>query len=236
MGINRYYGGKYKYAKKIANAIERYASRHETYIEPFCGWCSVLSEVVDRKLFEKHIASDANESIVMFLHDTSRGDFVPPGFVSEDEYNDLKSQKSPSALQAFAGVCYSFNGTWFNGYGPRSDPEHHYKNSERFSPILCSYFGKLKDVQFGHEMYEEYVDHEGCFFYLDPPYKSRGKKYKFSDGTTIPFDTDEFWEFARKLSATNTVMVSEYEAPEDFECVLEFKGRNGSEKVFKILS
>ena len=35
------------------------------------------------------------------------------------------------------------------------------------------------------------------------------------------FNTEEFWEDMRVLSKNNDVYISEYSAPEDFECVLE---------------
>jgi DNA adenine methylase len=184
-------------------------------------------------MFEHYEASDANESVILFLNDVSRGIFVPPPDVTREEYYALKASPSPSALQAFAGVIYSFNGIWFNNYagsyagaGLKARNTFPGKTVKRLKPLSC--------VEFKHAMYHEYADHEGCLFYMDPPYKKRREKYKTFNGVPIPFDTDEFWEFTRKLSKKNTVLVSEYEAPDDFECILEFPGRHGVEKVFKM--
>jgi DNA adenine methylase len=235
MGINKYYGGKHRYASKIVEVIDKYANEHHTYIEPFCGWCSVLSKVVDRKIFNEHVASDANESIVKFFHESSRGTFVPPDDVSEEEYHILKNQQVPSALQAFAGICYSYGGIWFRSYGANSDPKH-FGTRHTFPEKIMERVKKLKDVTFAHALYHEYANREECFFYLDPPYKGRRENYKNNIDAEIPFDTNEMWEFARKLSEKNTVLVSEYNAPEDFECVLEFHGRHDTEKVFKLKS
>jgi DNA adenine methylase len=236
MGINKYYGGKYRYAKKIADFIEQHSNGHTTYIEPFCGWCSVMSEIVNRNIFELHEASDANESIVMFMNETSRGTFAPPEDISRGEYYDLKSQKTPSALQGFVGICYSFMGIWFHNYAADYAGTV-FKKRDQYPQKITSRVCKLNDVNFRHAMYEDYAGREGCFFYLDPPYKTRSETYKFSNGEPIPFDTDKFWDFARRLSEKNTVIVSEYEAPDDFECVLEFKGYYRVEKVFqKIVS
>jgi len=233
MGINKYYGGKHRYAERIANAIEQIVTGETVYIEPFCGWCSVLLQVKDMGIFEHYEATDANASIVAILHETSRGLFVPPEYLSEEEYDVLKTQQFPSALQAFAGVCYSFNGNWFRGYGPRYN-KYAYRNGKVISSDLILRLNKLHSVKFKRAMYQEHADREGCFFYLDPPYKARTEKYRLHTGGNIPFDTDEFWEFARKLSEKNTVIVSEYHAPDDFECILEFPGRCGVEKVFKL--
>jgi DNA adenine methylase len=233
MGINKYYGGKTRYAKKIADVIAQHAEGIDVYIEPFCGWCSVMLELAHRDVFKLYEASDANESLICLLRETSTGNFVPPNNISKDEYQSLKLQKLPSALQAFAGICYSFNGQWFRGYGPQYNIRG-YLNCDKFSSQLCDQFTKLSMVTFKHAMYQEYMDNEGCFFYLDPPYRSRTEKYKAFDSIPIPFDTKEFWEFTRKLSQKNTVLVSEYDAPDDFECVLEFPGKHGVEKVFKM--
>lgn len=234
MGINKYYGGKSRYASKMMPVIENYSSGHKTYIEPFCGWGSVLSLVVDKNIFEQHIASDANESVVMFLCETSQGLFVPPTDVSEETFETLKCEKTPSALQAFVGICYSFEGIWFRRYSLKYDPKN-FATRDQFPEKLMRRITKLKDVEFKCAKYQEYADCEGCFFYLDPPYKCRGEKYKHNDGSHIPFDTDEFWEFARKLSEKNTVLVSEYEAPDDFEEIWSNTGkRGGKEKMFKL--
>jgi len=234
MGINKYYGGKNRYAPKMIPILEKYSNGHKTYIEPFCGWGSVLSLVVDTNIFEHHIASDANESVVLFLHETSRGLFVPPMDVSEEMFETLQNEKTPSALQAFVGICYSFEGIWFKKYSLKYDPKH-FATRDQFPEKLMRRITKLKDVEFKCAIYQEYADREKCFFYLDPPYKNRGEKYKHNDGSCIPFDTDEFWEFARQLSEKNTVLISEYDAPDDFEEIWTNSGnRGGKEKMFKL--
>jgi len=234
MGINKYYGGKHRYAKKMLPVIEKYSNGHKMYIEPFCGWGSVLSQVVDADIFDEHVASDANESIVMFLHETSRGSFIPPEDVPKNIFVQLKNDQSPSALQAFAAICYSFEGEWFGHYAVNGDPKH-FATRDQFPKKIMKRMAKLKDVEFKHAYYQEYADREDCFFYLDPPYKSRTRKYKHKNKIPIPFDTDEFWEFARRLSEKNTVIVSEYEAPDDFEEVWKHPGnRGGKERMFKL--
>lgn len=53
---------------------------------------------------------------------------------------------------------------------------------------------------------------ENSIVYCDPPY----------DGTTKykdAFDHQKFWTWVRQISKTNKVFVSEYNAPDDFECI-----------------
>jgi len=56
----------------------------------------------------------------------------------------------------------------------------------------------------------------GAVVYCDPPYQGTAT---YAEGN---FNHDEFWEFCRKLSKTNTVYISEYTAPADFTCILNF--------------
>lgn len=49
--------------------------------------------------------------------------------------------------------------------------------------------------------------------YCDPPYLGT-TKYSTKD-----IDHNAFWDWCRKMSKDNYVFVSEYSAPNDFECV-----------------
>lgn len=52
-------------------------------------------------------------------------------------------------------------------------------------------------------------------FYLDPPYKGT-KQYSKQN-----IDYDEFYDFCKELSKNNIVIISEYNMPDDFECIWE---------------
>lgn len=51
--------------------------------------------------------------------------------------------------------------------------------------------------------------------YCDPPYKST-TKYSTGD-----FDHETFYEWVRMMSKDNIVLISEYNMPDDFECIWE---------------
>jgi site-specific DNA-adenine methylase len=235
MGINNYFGGKASYSAKISRVIHDVRKHEREYIEPFCGWCSVLERVVLSEGFEKYTASDVNESVATFWKEISDGTFVPPTeFITKEEWIRLKKEKTPSAMQAFVGICYSFDGGWFRGYSPKYAP-HNFKNPDNISKVLVKRGDAMRDVSFSCCDYTEYVDREGCFFYMDPPYETRTEHYRFNDFEINRFDSGAFWDFTRKLSEKNTVIISEYMAPDDFECIAEFPGkRKGkTEKLFK---
>lgn len=73
----------------------------------------------------------------------------------------------------------------------------------------------LQDVNFECADYRN-LNFENCLIYNDCPYENT-TKYSNS------FDHQEFWQKMREWSKNNDVYISEYNAPEDFECVLEIK-------------
>ena len=58
------------------------------------------------------------------------------------------------------------------------------------------------------------VSPEKTLFYCDPPYQGT-KQYSNAKS----FDYDEFWQTMREWSKKNIVLISEQNAPEDFECI-----------------
>lgn len=221
MSAFTYYGGKAMYAKDIAEVIERQCEgkRVDKYVEPFCGWCSVMARLISNgKLQAKQfVASDYNKSLVMMWKGLSRGTWkVPTRAITKKEWLQLKDAP-PSALKAFAGVVYSFNGRYFSWYRVplRPDSQRLHQRGDILAP-----------VRFAHKKYDDkdYLAMRGCVFYLDPPYQARAFEYKHDTGKagdikTPTFDHARFWEVARQLAKNNVVIVSEYAAPRDWKCV-----------------
>ena len=55
---------------------------------------------------------------------------------------------------------------------------------------------------------------KNALIYCDPPYAGT-TKYRFGS-----FDSNSFWQWCRDMSKKgNTVIVSEYNAPDDFNCI-----------------
>lgn len=76
---------------------------------------------------------------------------------------------------------------------------------------------RLKDIQFISIDYRD-INADCSVIYCDIPY-SGTKQYSTSSG----FSHVEFWNWAREMSVDNKniVIISEYTAPEDFECIYE---------------
>lgn len=56
------------------------------------------------------------------------------------------------------------------------------------------------------------IDVKNAVIYCDPPYANT-TKYKDD------FNHDEYWNWVRKMSKNNIVLCSEYNAPDDFDCI-----------------
>ena len=73
----------------------------------------------------------------------------------------------------------------------------------------------LRTAQFTCLDYRDVVIPDGSIVYCDPPYANT------TSYTTGNFNSREFWDYMRKISEKNIVLISEQNAPEDFECIWE---------------
>lgn len=212
----QYLGGKSKIRFQLANLIsERLNGRN--YFEPFTGGGWVLQEVVAKKRF----ASDYNKALIAMYQELQRW-WMPPDFISEEEYQKLKEkQDHEDPLTAFVGFGCSFAGKWFGGYA-RSKGKDCYASTTKRS--LLKQLPKILDVKFNSASYDTYSP-KGVLVYCDPPYAN-------TTGYTGTgrFDNNRFWDVMREWSKDNTVLISEYSAPEDFQCVLEVGSQMGMTK------
>jgi len=208
----RYLGGKSKIRKQVASFLEGVRKPNQAYLEPFVGGGWILQEMSG----ERH-ASDGNVALISMYQALQNG-WKPPEFVSEGEYRRVNFERNMTdPLTAFCGFGCSFAGKWFGGYARgvgRCFPKETHDNLIRQLP-------KIQDVHFSTKDYQEHSPRE-MLIYCDPPYEST-TSYGAFDG----FDHNEFWQTMREWSRNNTVVISEYSAPEDFICVLEMKSRMG---------
>lgn len=205
----RYLGGKAKIADKVSEFINMAIgfNKIKTYVEPFvgAGW------IIERVKCKQRYGLDAHPDLILLWQAIQAG-WIPPQTLSEVEYHVLK-QAEPSALRAFAGFGCSFSGKWFGGYAKDNTGRNYAGNAQR---SLMKKQANITDVEFLQANYDEIQDIEGALIYCDPPYA----------GVTAyagvePFDTAAFWEWVRERSKKNLVLVSEYQAPDDFETILE---------------
>lgn len=223
----QYLGGKSKTRKQISAFLESVRKPEQTYFEPFVGGAWVLQEMSG-----KRIASDGNKALISMYKALQNG-WVPPDSVSEEEYHSvLELNDNLSPLTAFCTFGCSFSGKSWSGYA-RSGKRNYAQNAKN---SLMKQLPKIKEVEFIYGFFQDHKP-ENILVYCDPPY----------EGTTqyrgLPkFDYSLFWNTMRDWSKNNTVVISEYNAPDDFRCVLEIptktdlrvagKKENRIEKLF----
>lgn len=211
----RYLGGKSKIRKQVSKFLESVRKVDQVYFEPFTGGGWILQEMSGRR-----IASDGNVALVAMYKALQEG-WVPPEFVSEDEWRQWRQHKEVVAepMMAFCRFGCGFGGDWNGGYA-RSEGKTCYAATSKRS--LLKQLPMIKDVEFVYGLYQEHSP-KNMLVYCDPPYANT-TQYGAFDG----FDHEAFWETMRQWVASgNTVVVSEYEAPEDFICVREFVSQMG---------
>lgn len=225
----QYFGGKAKVAKYIVPYLESVRKNDQPFLEPFVGGANIIS-----KMSGERYAYDFNEYLIEMYKSVQRG-YELPDELSEERYRHVKDNKDEDkALTGFVGFGCSFAGKWFGGYARDKRKIRDYAYTAKK--------GLLKKVSTMNEVVFEYKDYKdikpkNMLIYCDPPYKNTTCPYG------VPkFDTDEFWNVMRKWSLENDVYISEYNAPEDFKCVLEIptrtdirdKNNNLSKRVEKL--
>ena len=225
----QYMGGKFKIRKSLGAFINKNLDGRD-YYEPFVGAAWVLGEV---KAQNRH-AADYNPWLIIMWKALQKG-WVPPDNVSEEEYKWYKDNKPlDDPMTAFCGFGCSFAAKWFGGYARESGIRNYAMNART---TLLKQTPSVDSVHFAHINYKDLLP-EGAFVYCDPPYQNTT-----AYGAVEAFNHDDFWQVMREWSKKNTVIVSEYSAPEDFVCVAEFQSKMGlrnkaqdqevrSEKVF----
>lgn len=221
----RYLGNKTRLAKELVPILTQHLKRDDWYVEPFAGAFGMVSNIP----WHRRVARDKDPYIVNLMRAVQDG-WEPPSSVSEELYKSIKEnpEEYPQALVGFVGYGCSFGGKWFNGYargGGRNHAEESRNNLLKMRP-------KLQGIHISSGDYSVFRG-EGNTYYCDIPYANT-TKYK------TDFDYTRFWNWARKMSECNYVFISEYSAPEDFECIWEKKHKVGidtkvhSERIEKL--
>ena len=209
----QYLGGKSKIRKQIASFLESIRKKDQPYLEPFVGGGWILQEMSGERY-----ASDGNVALITMYQALNNG-WEPPDFVSEDDYKEAMLNRDMSnPITAFCGFGCSFGGKWFGGYA-RSEGKNCYAATSKRS--LMKQLPMIRDVHFTSGDYRQRTP-KGMLVYCDPPYTDT-TSYGAFDG----FDSDGFWQTMRVWSSNNTVVISEYKAPDDFICMLEIGSRMG---------
>lgn len=209
----KYMGSKNRLAKELVPIIQSYINKDtKGYLEPFVGGANVI----DKVKCEKKYGSDNHKYLIEFLDALSKG-YEPPKHISEEEYKYIKTHQEEyeAKFLGYVGFQLSYGAKWFDTFrrdkqGKRKYDEEAYRNVMKQAPNLKGI--KFKCCSF-QDLPKEKIN--GYVIYCDPPYKGTAK---YSTGE---FQYEEFYEWCREMSKNNIVLISEYDMPEDFECIWE---------------
>ena len=236
----KYMGSKARFAKHILPIVLEGRTKEQTYVEPFAGGMNVIDKVEG-----KRIANDIHTELIEMWKALVCDNWKPPHYTKE-QYQQIRTNKKSYEphVVGWVGFACSYSGKYFGGYaGDYFDKGKNYKlNGERNVQrnyqteainSTAKQIQKLKGVKFTNINYLELQIPPNSVIYCDPPYQNT-TKYSHT------FNHSFFWDWCREKSKQgHTVFVSEYAAPDDFECVwqkeaksfLSANGKIGGNKV-----
>lgn len=229
----KYMGSKNRIAKHLLPIMLAECEKHgiTKWVEPFVGGANMIDKVPDS--FER-VGYDLNDHAIHALIDIRDNVEGLPESVSEEEYKSYKGRDAES-VTSWVRIACAYGGFFGNVMargGGRNYAQEAKRNALKQSP-------KIQGVDFICDSYEN-LSFSNCLIYCDPPYAGTSG-YKIG-----AFDHDKFFDWCRQQAKNNIVFVSEYNAPDDFECVWQGEIKtnfasqrktathNAVEKLFKV--
>lgn len=224
----QYMGGKSKISKQIGGIINEIYGRQienqkrdskfnrereresnvNTFVSLFCGSCSIESKVN----IPNKILNDNHYYLIEMWKGLQNGRTFPDIITDENYYYIKEHKDEDPCLTGFVGFGCSFGGKWFGGVAHNKKGDNYCARANR--SVMKDLEG-LRTAQFTCLDYRDVVIPDGSIVYCDPPYANT------TSYTTGNFNSREFWDYMRKISEKNIVLISEQNAPEDFECIWE---------------
>lgn len=207
-------GSKARFAKAIYAKICELSPRNgRPWVEPFAGGMNMICEVPHED--GPRYANDCNKYLIaLFKHLANCGNL--PDFIEKEEHKKIikNIESYDDWFVGYVGFCCAYNGV-FGTYAGRSKTKigtiRDYQDESKRG--ILKQITKLNEVWYCNASYDEIQIPENSIVYCDPPYQNT------TGYSTGCFSHSEFWNWVRKISKEHDVFVSEYNAPEDFECV-----------------
>ena len=231
----KYMGSKTRIAKYILPIILRNIENNEYFYDICCGGANLIDKVPNTI---KRMGVDSNKYLIKALElIRDNPELLPKDKTETNEliYKEMK-KSDDIGLKGYYGFALSYGGKWFGGWrrdklNKRDYVAEAYRNARKQSNKLwgCKFIcSDYKNITFPDAQ---------CIVYIDPPYAN-------TTGYKNNIDYDYFWSWVRELSYFYEVYVSEYNAPDDFECLYSKEivssltkntgDKVGIEKLFKI--
>ena len=250
----KFFGSKSRIAKDIVPIIQRYINDNDIhyYLEPFAGGCNCIDKIkCDRKF-----AYDIDKYLIYLLIHVKEG-YKLYDDVDRELYNRAreawKNNNKDREFENWQIGCIEYLASYaardFTGgfakpgweHTKKGDKFRNYYQEAKANLISQSQTKGFQDIMFGISDYRDlHMEKQDVKYviYCDPSYKSTKRH-----GNSLNFDYDEFWDIMRLWSQKHIVLISELEAPDDFECIWQksvsrsIKARDKSratENLFKL--
>lgn len=232
----KYMGSKNRIAKHLLPIMLAECEKHgiTKWVEPFVGGANMIDKVPPS--YER-FGYDLNPHTIAALIGIRDHVSEFPCEVGEDFYKSIKKTE-PHPINSWVRFECSFGAKLDNGYARNSAGANY---AQMGLNLAIKQSPKIQNVQFICDSYEN-LDFTNTLIYCDPPYQGTSR-YK-----TGAFDHDKFFEWCRQQAKSNIVFVSEYNAPDDFECVWQGEIKtnfasqrktathNAVEKLFRVVN
>lgn len=241
-------GSKARIAKYIVPIIQQRIEDYniKIYIEPFAGGMNII----DKIKCKRKIASDNNKYLIELFKNAEKVKDLPEN-IGKERYDECRNSyhnndgKFPDWYLGAVGFLSSYSSRFYDGGYSNSKFDRGETNRNHFAEHRRNFeeqIPRLHGIEFIYgdykELYPLEANIENCLLYCDIPYKDT-KQYD----TSKNFNYDAFWHWAEEMSANNILLVSEYTAPEEWECIWSKplpktmnagKNVNAVEKLFEL--
>lgn len=213
----KYMGSKARFSKHILPLVLMDRTPDQYYVEPFAGGMNIICDVKG-----KRIANDIHTNLIA-MWKKLMGGWIP-NKITREEYIDIKNNpyKYPDWYVGWVGFNCSYSGKWFGGFAGETKTKDGGVRDYQAEAIknVLSQVKKMDGVIFQNKPFFEMEIPSNSIVYCDPPYEGTTK---YRDD----FDHVRFWEWVRESSRRgNTIFVSEYNAPNDFECIWQKEAKS----------
>jgi AB1gp56 len=222
----KYQGSKNRTASEIIPLMTSHLNKEDYFVDLFCGGCNLIDKVPRDFI---RLSNDNNEFLIEMWKALQNG-WIGETTIERELYNKARDAYNKRDYSMFTkaelgwiGHMASFNGRFFaGGYSGHNVQGSKGKARDYISESIRNVLNQLpaiKDVVFSCENYDNFIlpPADKCVVYCDIPYKGV-KQYS----TSKTFDYEAFYQWCRERSKDGyKVFVSEYNMPDDFECIWE---------------
>lgn len=226
-----YQGSKNRLAKYIIPILNKLIKENncEVFIDACCGGANIIANTKYPIVCNKKYGFDNNKYLIA-LFDKIKFNDLDYIHIDENEYKKVKqdfllgNNTYEDWYYGYVGFLFSYGGLFWGVYARGNDAKGNPRNMgrERYNNLL-NQKDALKTATLTIENIfninlddlDKLKKNNNMLIYIDPPYKDT-KQYNKQK-----FDTEKFWNLVREMSKRCIVVVSEYEAPNDFITIWE---------------